>query len=204
MSQTDHGSTGHGSTGPGSTDHTQTNNNRLAVLEENDGRCVLRFVRLLHHPRETVWRAVTEPEGLRTWFPQRVEYLSWDGVPRTGAPVRFSMPNDPMQAFDGEVLTFEPPAVFELRWGTDVLRLELEDVSDEDGDSTLLTLLDTFDEPGKAARDGAGWHACLDALLRRLDDGDSLDVGSRWAQVHPVYVQALGPEASTIGPGTPG
>jgi len=25
-------------------------------------------------------------------------------------------------------------------------------------------LLDTIDELGKAARDGAGWHACLDVL----------------------------------------
>jgi uncharacterized protein YndB with AHSA1/START domain len=196
------------------TDRSQTDNDRLAVLEENDGRCVLRFVRLLHHPREVVWRAVTEPDGLRAWFPQRVEYLSWDGLPRAGAPVRFTMPNDPEQAFDGEVLAFEPPVVFELRWGTDVLRLELDDVSQPgdhaghgrdggDGEQTLLTLLDTFDEQGKAARDGAGWHACLDALLRRLEYGEALDVGSRWAQVHPVYVQALGPQASTIGPGTP-
>ncbi len=37
-------------------------------------------------------------------------------------------------------------------------RIELQ----ADGAGTLLTLTDTFDDLGKAARDGAGWHECLD------------------------------------------
>ena len=35
-------------------------------------------------------------------------------------------------------------------------------------EGTELTLLDTLEERGKAARDGAGWHTCLDALERSL------------------------------------
>ena len=33
----------------------------------------------------------------------------------------------------------------------------------------LELLEDTLDERGKAARDGAGWHTCLDALETSLD-----------------------------------
>ena len=62
------------------------------------------------------------------------------------------------------MLAYEPPSVMEFRWGPDVVRLELHPI--EDG--TVLTLLDTLEERGKAARDGAGWHTCLDALERVL------------------------------------
>src|SRR5436305_1701139 len=65
----------------------------------------------------------------------------------------------------GEVLAVEPPRILELRCGPDVLRFELE----PDGEGTRFTLLDTVDDVGKAACDGAGWHVCLDALAHHLD-----------------------------------
>jgi hypothetical protein len=53
----------------------------------------------------------------------------------------------------------------------------------------------------KAARDGAGWHTCLDALQAALgereNDRDSMDA---WRAVHPHYVESFGPEAAMIGP----
>lgn len=61
-------------------------------------------------------------------------------------------------------MTYEPPSVLEYRWGEDILRFELQ----PDGDGTVLTLLDTLEELGKAARDGAGWHLCLDSPARHL------------------------------------
>jgi hypothetical protein len=62
----------------------------------------------------------------------------------------------------------------------------------------VLTLLDTFDEQGKAARDAAGWHVCLDALERELDVSSTPDTG--WQTLNAEYVKEFGPEASTIGP----
>jgi hypothetical protein len=53
---------------------------------------------------------------------------------------------------------------------------------------------------GKAARDAAGWHECLDRLVSDLDGTAQALPGERWRQIHPVYVTELGPEASTIGP----
>jgi Activator of Hsp90 ATPase homolog 1-like protein len=95
------------------------------------------------------------------------------------------------------VLAFEPPAMLEFRWGTDVIRIDLE----PEGDGTKLTLLDTIDELGKAARDSAGWHTCLDQLEHHLDGTTPpWSASDRWREVHPHYVETLGPEAATIGP----
>jgi hypothetical protein len=91
---------------------------------------------------------------------------------------------------------FEPPKVMEILWGTDTLRIELQ----PDGDATVLTLVDTFAELGKAARDAAGWHECLDRLVAELDGTAPPKPGAVWKVVNPVYQERLGPEASTMGP----
>ena len=94
------------------------------------------------------------------------------------------------------MLEFDPPTVMEMSWGGDRLRIEVR----PDGDGTLLTVTDTFGELGKAARDAAGWHECIDRLAADLE-GDALpDWGSVWRAVNPVYQEHFGPEASTIGP----
>lgn len=157
-----------------------------------DGRSRLRFTRVLAHPPERVWRAITEAEHLAGWFPTTIE-----GDRAAGAPLRFTFPVGEAAPMDGEMLRYEPPSVMELRWGPDVLRLELRPVAE----GTELTLLDTLEEHGKAARDGAGWHTCLDALAAELAGDDAArDAMGRWAEVHARYVEDFGPEAATIGP----
>jgi uncharacterized protein YndB with AHSA1/START domain len=136
------------------------------TLESVGERWRLRFTRQLRHPAPKVWRAITEPEHLETWFPT------------------------------GEVLAVEDGSVLEFRWGPDTIRLEIEP---KDAGCTL-TLTDTFDELGKAARDAAGWHECLDRLQDDLEGTTPPAWGERWAVVHPGYVAELGPEASAIGP----
>ena len=89
------------------------------ALEDLGGRWRLRFIRELRHPRELVWRAITEQEHLRAWFPDEV---AGDWVP--GGRLTFSSPQ--AGEFDGEVLAVEPPSLLEFRWGTDVLRFEVE------------------------------------------------------------------------------
>jgi uncharacterized protein YndB with AHSA1/START domain len=158
----------------------------------NDGSWRLRFTRHLRHPLEKVWRAITEPEHLAHWFPTTIE-----GERAPGARLRFSFPGGQAPPFDGEMIAFEPPSLMELRWGTDIVRLELRPVAE----GTELTLLDTLDDRGKAARDGAGWHTCLDALeADLLGNEDAREVMNSWDQVHSHYVESFGPEAATIGP----
>ena len=43
----------------------------------NDGRWRLRFTRALAHPPEKVWRAITEPEHLASWFRPRSRETGW-------------------------------------------------------------------------------------------------------------------------------
>jgi uncharacterized protein YndB with AHSA1/START domain len=150
----------------------------------------LRFRRQLPHPPERVWRAITEPEHLQAWFPQRIV-----GRWQVGGMLRFEGEGG---SFEGEVLRYQPETLLEFRWGGDIIRLEVT----PHGGGTALTLLDTFAAVGKAARDGAGWHACLDTLAFELD-GLSAPWESphqRWAAVHPGYVEKFGPAAATLGP----
>jgi uncharacterized protein YndB with AHSA1/START domain len=161
----------------------------LGTLTRHGDRWTLVFTRRLAHSREKVWRAVTEPEHLAVWFPQEIV-----GDRRPGAPLRFVSSGG--GNFTGQMLAFDPPEVVEFTWGTDLLRIELR----PDGTGTLLTLTDTFDDVGKAARDAAGWHECLDRLVSDLDGTAQPAQGERWRQIHPVYVAELGPQASTIGP----
>jgi len=161
----------------------------LGTLSRQGDRWTLRFIRRLAHPREKVWRAVTEPGHLKAWYPQEIV-----GERQAGAPLRFVSPAG--DGFDGQMLVFDPPLVMEFTWGPDLLRIELE----ADGAGTLLTLTDTFDDQGKAARDAAGWHECLDLLASDLDDTPRPAWGETWRRVHPAYVTGFGPDAATIGP----
>ena len=157
-------------------------------LVQQGGRWQLRFTRTLPHPQEKVWRAITELEHLQAWFPDRVV-----GEWRIGAPLKFlSEYGD----HDGEVIAYEPPRLVEFRWGTDIIRMELA----ADAQGSRLTLIDTIDELGKAARDAAGWDECLLRLEHHLAGTAAPAPGERWKQVHPEYIERFGPEASTIGP----
>ena len=155
----------------------------------DDGRSRLRFVRNLPHPPERVWRAITEPEELEHWFPTTIE-----GERAVGATLRFSFREHDLPAFEGEMLAYEDGRALEFSWGSDIVRIELRPT----GQGTELTLLDTLDEHGKAARDAAGWHTCLDGLEQSLDGGAA--DGDAWKRLQPRYAEAFGPEAATIGP----
>jgi uncharacterized protein YndB with AHSA1/START domain len=162
------------------------------TLDYADGRVTLRFTRRLPHPPGQVWRALTEPEHLAAWFP-----TTMDGVRAAGAPLSFAFPETAMPPMDGEMLAYDPPELMALTWGDETLRFELA----PDGDGTLLRLSASFDELGKAARDAAGWHSCLDLLGCDLaGQAPPWQAGERWGVVHPGYVARFGPEASAIGP----
>ena len=168
---------------------------RTGNLEKSGDAWRLRFVRQIDRPAELVWNAITVPEHPERWFPTRIV-----GEIRPGAILRFEVADLP--PFDGEVLDFVPPSelqpsVLELRWGPDVIRFEITPTTS----GCTLTFTDTFGEFGKAARDGAGWHECLD-VLQSVISGDEPDwaPGERWAEVHPAYKTKFGPAASMIGP----
>jgi uncharacterized protein YndB with AHSA1/START domain len=128
-----------------------------ATMHTAGGRSTLRFDRTLPYDRERVWRAVTDPAELRHWFPSEVIY-----EPRVGAPMTFDFGGEHgLDTYPGEVLAWDPPSVFAFAWGKDELRFELSDAPD----GTRLVFEHSFaHEPGKEARDSAGWSACFDAF----------------------------------------
>jgi uncharacterized protein YndB with AHSA1/START domain len=156
------------------------------------GRPTLRFERHLPHAPETVWRALTDERGLAAWFPTTI-----DGDRAAGAALSFRFEHVELEPMEGEMLAFEPPSLLEFTWGGDRLRFELT----PEAGGTALTLTVELDELGKATRDGAGWHQCLDSLSlslaanpQRPDDAD------RWRVLRDTYADRFGPEASTSQP----
>ena len=162
------------------------------VLSEIDGRYELRFVRPLSHPVEKVWAAITEPEGLRAWFPFDIE-----GERATGAPLRFVFREEEGGDFTGSMVEFTPRAAMELVWEDDeTLRLELV----AGGDGCVLTLINAST---RSARPRATPPAGTPAWTRWR---------RRWPAVEstrtplgrgaPGLRRALRPEAATLGPPT--
>jgi uncharacterized protein YndB with AHSA1/START domain len=158
-----------------------------AILAPADDNWQIRFTRSLPHPPEKVWRAITETEHLKAWFPDTVV-----GAFAPGAELRFEYAAG---SFDGRVITMDPPKLLEILWGTDTLRFELR----PDGAGTELVFTDTITEVGKAARDTAGWHGCLDRLESALSGSPSA-ANADWKVLNDLYAERFGPEAATIGP----
>lgn len=156
-----------------------------ATMHTADGRSTLRFDRTLPHARERVWRAVTDPAELRQWFPSEVIY-----EPRVGAPMSFDFGGEhDLDVLPGEVLAWDPPHVFAFAWGTDELRFTLTDAADG---ATRLVFEHSFaHEPGKEARDSAGWAACFDAFDELLAGVPAPQMGD-WQGYEQTFLDRYG------------
>jgi uncharacterized protein YndB with AHSA1/START domain len=127
------------------------------LLAEGE-RPAVRLERDLPDPPAVVWRALTEREQLREWFPCDVEVAG--GRWEAGAALTFLFPSDVIDmTLTGEVLAVDEPNALAFTWGEETLRFEL---SASDG-GTRLVLVDEL-PPGIAARNAAGWEVCLDRL----------------------------------------
>lgn len=161
-------------------------------LTVSGGRAAIEYRRRLDHPRERVWRALTEPDQLAAWFPTTV-----DGGRAAGAALTFRFEHLEVAPMHGEMLAFEPPSLLEFTWGGDRLRFALE----PDGAGTAMTFTVTLEELGKATRDGAGWHQALEQLERALAGEAARDFDpERWRGLRDSYAERFGPEASVLGP----
>ncbi len=165
-----------------------------AKLEELDGRPALRFERVLPHPPQRVWRALTEPEEMFAWHPTPARF-----EPRAGGRVDYDSKGHIAGMEDGEVTAYEEPRLLAYTWGVeeglqpDHLRWEL---SPHD-DGCLLILVHSFSDRFKAARDGAGWHVCLDSLAALLagqpdPPGSDPDVPGPWERLNATYQEKFG------------
>ncbi|WP_219466050.1 SRPBCC family protein [Nonomuraea rhizosphaerae] len=160
---------------------------------EINGRPAVRFQRTYPHPIERVWKAVTSPEEMASWFPQRVTMEA-----RQGGRIEFS--DDPNAEIDsGTILVWEPPRRFAFSWGTDELRLELE--PDGAGGCTF-TLVNLLTAQNEAARNAAGWEVCLAELDKLLlggtSDGPHSETAEPWKEHYVAYVADGMPSGAEI------
>jgi uncharacterized protein YndB with AHSA1/START domain len=165
-----------------------------------DGTPTLRFERHYRHPIERVWRAVTDPAEVGRWFPSEVvgdrqvgaELVFRDDAQRAadreaGEPTRADGP-----VISGRVIAHDPPNVWSFSWGGEVLRFELT----PEGEGTRLVFTQLLSHQSVAARNGAGWHACLaelDGLLGAGAPGGPKGDGD-WMPVYEDYIERVGPQ----------
>ena len=153
-----------------------------ATLQTTSTRPVLRFERHLADPPESVWRALTQPEELKAWFPSTIETAEW----KVGASLRFVFDEHTMEPLVGTVLEYDEPHRLAYTWGQETLRFEL---APEPG-GTLLVLTDELDR-AYAARNSAGWEVCLERLAGR-SVADNM-----WKVRFDHYVEAFEPKLGT-------
>jgi uncharacterized protein YndB with AHSA1/START domain len=157
-----------------------------AMLLTDRARPAVRLERDLPDPPAVVWRALTDRDELRSWFPSDVivERGRWE----VGASITFPFPPEVIDmTLTGEVLDVDEPRLLAFTWGEDTLRFEL---SPQDG-GTRLVLIDEL-PPGAAARNAAGWETCLDRLAGLEPDGDAWQ--PRFEAYAAAFEPALGPQ----------
>jgi uncharacterized protein YndB with AHSA1/START domain len=129
-----------------------------ATLLIDGARPAIRLERLLPDPPTTVWRALTERDQLRSWFPS--DALVEGGRWVVGASIGFPFPAEVIDmTLTGEVLAVEEPNLLAFTWGEETLRFELSPAAA----GTRLVLIDELPAMA-AARNAAGWETCLDRL----------------------------------------
>ena len=155
-----------------------------ATLLTDRARPAVRLERHLPDPPAVVWRALTEREQLRSWFPSDV--ILDGGRWEVGATITFPFPPEVMDlTLAGEVLEVDEPNLLVFTWGEDTLHFELS--PEEDG--TRLVLVDEL-PPDSAARNAAGWENCLDRLEGLEPAADAWD--SRFERYAASFEPALG------------
>lgn len=151
-----------------------------ATLLRAGDRPVLRFERHLDRPVEAVWRAVTDPEEMRAWFPTRIVVDEW----RIGAEITHHFDEHDIDPLPGTVLEWDPPRRVRFTWGTDTIGFELAPAPDG---GTVFVLTEELGA-SIAARNAAGWEVCLDHLERGT--GSDLEP---WQPRFDRYVAAFEP-----------
>ncbi len=141
-------------------------------------RPILRFERHLRHTVETVWRAVTDPIEMRSWFPTRIEIDEW----AVGATLTHHFDGHDIDPLPGVVVAWDPPNRVRFTWGEDTIGFDL--AATRDG-GTVFVLTEEL-SADYAARNAAGWEACLDRLERRREH-------SSWQERFEHYVAAFEP-----------
>jgi uncharacterized protein YndB with AHSA1/START domain len=163
---------------------------REATLIATGAKPVIRFERFLPRPLEDVWRAVTDPEELRAWFPTRIEIERWE----TGADLLHHFDGQPLPPLPGTVVECSAPHRLVFTWGEDTIGFEL---SETEG-GTVFVLTEELG-PSVAARNAAGWEVCLERLVDGMHAADSEDWRPRFERYTASFTPLLGAQEGPPG-----
>ena len=167
------------------------------TLDTTGARPAVRLSRYLPDPPAVVWRAITEREQLKAWFP--CDVIVSGGEWAVGAAITLPFPADVIDmTLTGTVLAVDEPRLLSYTWGEDeVLRFELS----PEGAGTRLVLIDEL-QASWAARNAAGWEDCLDRLAGSVvePDGWRRRFAAYSAAFEPVIGPQEGPPAEFKGP----
>jgi uncharacterized protein YndB with AHSA1/START domain len=142
---------------------------RGTVFGTVDGRVAIRFVRLVPHPPEKVWRAITDPAQLAVWFPAVVELDRpagselFFGVTEEQRR-RYGMADEAAGAPNGRMLRNEPPSVLEYEWSGEILTWEITGTAE----GSRLVFTNVLTDPDAAGPAAAGWEAGLEVIEAQL------------------------------------
>jgi uncharacterized protein YndB with AHSA1/START domain len=139
------------------------------------------FERVLRHPPEVVWDALTTTASLDRWFMRATI------EPRVGGVASFDPGEGPAT---GTVTVWSPPRELAYRWpfpaeGDAHVTWTLEPL--DDGAATRLVLVHTALPVDWGAGYGSGWHSYLDRLAAHLAGQRPPDWAERMAEVRPLY-----------------
>lgn len=148
------------------------------TLETVDGRPALRFERVLDHPVERVWKAVSVPAELERWFPAAADW-----TPAVGEVFEAG-------GMTGEVTVVDPPHRLAWTFAGDRYAFDLT----EHDAGCRLVFTHVFDDRSAAAQTAAGWDAYLTRLEPHLAGGhlSEEEAHEPWGQVHERYAERFG------------
>ena len=159
------------------------------VHTRDDGRAEIRFERVLAHPVDAVWHALTSPEEMIRWWGEGVVELVEGG--RFDVTWLNTDDEGNRAAMAATITGLDPPHLLETDGHEHgVLRWELE----PEGEGTRLRFTSTLELPERfRTLHPAGWHWHLDALETILDGGEvDLAEVTGWEAIHERYVATLG------------
>jgi len=138
------------------------------LVDLGNGEVELRFERLLNHPLDKVWNAISIPERIGAWFCE----MTFEARP--GARIDQTFHHAGGVTATGEVLRFEPPHLFEWRWdgvGDERASVVTWRLEAEGENTTRIYLTHRTPDRHQAHDFGHGWHVHLDGLVQALQGG---------------------------------
>jgi uncharacterized protein YndB with AHSA1/START domain len=154
-----------------------------ATLLRDGDRPILRFERHLPQSRDDVWRMVTDPHEMTSWFPTRIEIDEW----KVGASLTHHFDEHDIDPLPGRVIEWDPPHRVRFTWAEDTISFEL---SPDPTGGTIFVLTEELGR-ARAARNAAGWDSCLD----RLEFAHEAETWtSRFDRYSTAFEPVLGPQ----------